>query len=562
VALPYAIASSQTDAKSPVDDNLMDSIRLDLDYLDAALSTGSALFTMNVNGNLAGIANFKKMLDTAFLYNEFQPSRVRVALKKSGLSGNLQIDVRKHKEPHTPIIGIDHQYEGTTQGVARVSPGLLTQSVSRSTAQISTQSITFAKSAINVTSIIHVGGNKWRYNLDSTPDSDYIVGKTVVIGGTTAGANDGTFLILERNQSGYDSIVVTNVSGAAQTGAAGTVQLQLMSYNFSNPISTEFSSGELALFASHSTGANNGSLEIYKINQAGNNIWVFNATGATQGGVAGNANVWRWKFATTTTVTDPDFHIGEKAKMASHTSGSNDGSFTITALNLGSNNIVVYNPSGVVQGGVAGTINTNRWIYSLPSDPSSQISAGQTIFATGHTSALNDGTFTVKQVNRGAVNNVVVYNESGVAQGGVVGSVRHTRKLVKFATNQSLNYTTDSYVELVGCPDRLYNYRNSSAPHKVLEINRGGGSNFNIVIDVPEASVQSSPAGYVSTEMKSILSSDFIVPVDITSVEPNQHVIAETTDIVSALITAGDVVGLYILEVPTGAPTDLTVTIH
>jgi hypothetical protein len=104
--------------------------------------------------------------------------------------------------------------------------------------------------------------------------------------------------------------------------------------------------------------------------------------------------------------------------------------------------------------------------------------------------------------------------------------------------------------------------RSSSAPHKVLEINRGGGSNFNIVIDVPEAEVQSSPAGYVSTEMKSILSSDFIVPVDITSVEPNQHVIAETTDIVSALITAGDVVGLYILEVPTGAPTDLTVTIH
>ena len=40
MALPYPIAPSQTDARSPVDDNLMDSIRLDLDYLDAVATQG------------------------------------------------------------------------------------------------------------------------------------------------------------------------------------------------------------------------------------------------------------------------------------------------------------------------------------------------------------------------------------------------------------------------------------------------------------------------------------------------------------------------------------------
>ena len=39
--LPYPISASQTDAQSPVDDNLMDSIRLDLDYLSSLFSGGN-----------------------------------------------------------------------------------------------------------------------------------------------------------------------------------------------------------------------------------------------------------------------------------------------------------------------------------------------------------------------------------------------------------------------------------------------------------------------------------------------------------------------------------------
>jgi len=58
MALPYPIAASQTDAKSPVDDNLMDSIRLDLGYLDGLISGGNYNMSFGIDGQLIGIAGF------------------------------------------------------------------------------------------------------------------------------------------------------------------------------------------------------------------------------------------------------------------------------------------------------------------------------------------------------------------------------------------------------------------------------------------------------------------------------------------------------------------------
>lgn len=562
MALPYPIAPSQTDAKSPVDDNLMDSIRLDLDYLDALVSGGNYNMAFGIDGELALINGFKRSIDTVPLYKSFTPITCRFGLRKSGLSGQLKIDIRKHIEVKLPITGIDHQLDLATQSIANIAPALATQSISLATPTIATQSISFAKAALNVQSIILLGNNRVRYNLSAAPDSDYAIGDSATFAGCTAGANNGTFVIVDINQSGHPSIVISNASGVAQTGAAGTAQLQLMSYNYVNPVSAEFVAGEQAVFATHTTGANNGTKTIYKVNQTGNNIWVKNATGVVQAGVAGTAQVGRWVYTYLAAVSSPDFTVGEKAKMASHTTGANNGNFTITALNSGGNNIVVYNPAGVAQGGVAGTANTNRWIYALPSDPSTNISVGQTAQLENHTTAANNGIFEVKQINRLSLNNIVIYNEAGVVQAGVAGNTRHTRKLIKFATDQSANFTLLSFIEMIGTVSQYYIKFNTRAPFQILEINRGGGANYNVVIDVPNAPLQSSPAGYVQTEMKSLFNNPPTLAMDVTSLESNEWLATSSTDFVAGALASGEKLGLYILEYPVGYPEDLKVTLH
>jgi hypothetical protein len=562
MALPFPISPSQTDAKSPVDDNLMDAIRLDLEYLDSLFATGAAIFNIQLNGPMNAYRTSKKALDFSPLFGEFQPGFVRTILKKSGSSGSLKFDIRRHLATKTPIIGIDFQYDAATQAISNVAPNLATQSITRSTAQITTQSITVAKSTLSINSIIFIGENKWRYNLSGAPDADWLIGKNVLISGATSGVNNGTFELVETNNSGFPSIVVRNNAGVSQTTAAGTVQLQLFSYNFINPVSTQFTAGEIGLFQAHTAPANDGSFEIAKINSGGNNIWVYNSVGVVQGAPAGTADVNRWKYGLLSPSSGPDFTVGEKAKMTGHTSAANNGNFPITALNLDTDNVVVYNPAGVVQGGVLGNINTNRWIYSLPTDPSSQINSTETVQLESHTAGANNGVFTVVQVNRSSVDNIVVYNENGVAQAGIAGNVRTTRKIVKFSSDQAANYSTLSFVELIQCPDSLYNYSDFKAQFPVLEVNRGGGSNFNIVIDVPTATNQLSPAGFVSLEAKSIFTSVPTISVDLTSLEANQMLKNTFTNIVSGLIPAATPLALYVLEVPLGIAEDFSVTIH
>jgi len=561
--LPYPIAPSQTDAKSPVDDNLMDSIRLDLDYLDSLVSGGKFNLSFGLDGQLIGAAGFKRAVDIVPIYNQFTPIACRFGLRKSGSSGQMRFDIRRHIEVKIPITGIDHQLDLLTQSISNIAPALATQSISLATPTIATQSITFAKAALNVQSIILLGNNRVRYNLNTAPDSDYAIGDSITFASCTNALNNGTFTIVELNQSGHPSVVISNASGVAQTGVAGTAQLQLMSYNFVNPVSTQFVAGEQAVFATHTTGANNGTKTIYAVNQTGNNIWVKNATGATQAGVAGTAQVGRWVYTYLAAVSSPDFTVGEKAKMASHTTGANNGNFTITALNSGGNNIIVYNPAGVAQGGVAGTANTNRWIYALPSDPSTNISVGQTAQLENHTTAANNGNFVVKQINRLSLNNIVIYNEAGVAQAGIAGNTRHTRKLIKFASDQSANFTLLSFIEMVGTVSGSYLKSDSREPFQVLEINRGGGANYNVVIDVPSAALQSSPAGFVQTEMKSIFNANPTLQNDLTALEPNEWVSGSSTDFVSPLvIPANATLGLYLFEIPAGDPQTFRVTLH
>jgi len=560
------IPAGDVDAKSPVDDKLMEQVNDNLIDLDSrTIAAGAKPFQLELQGKLKFITDWKRSICYGILNEAFQPSRCRFILKKSGLSGTLAFDIRKHTTPKTVITGIDHQYSAATQSIAQKGSSLSTQSIARTGTQILTQSITHAKAAQNIQSIIllgyvdDLGSNCVQYNLDAAISADTVIGDSIVMAGASAGANNGTFTIIDKNRGGGFNVVIANASGVAQTGAAGTTQEKIMSYNFTNPVASDFEAGYQHVFASHTAPANNGTLLVYARNNGGNNVWVKNATGATQAGVAGTLDNNFWRFAMTSAVSTTDYIVGEAAKTASHTTGANNvGALEIIAVNSGGNNVVLYNPAGVAQAGVAGNVNTNRWQYNLPSDPTSQITAGDTVYLSSHTTAANNGTFVAKELTSSAI---IVYNTAGVAQAGVAGSSVTTRKLIKFAADQSAVYSTDSWIEMQGCVGSTYNYIQERAPFKVLQVNRGGGANYNVVIDNPTGASQASPSGYVQLEMRSLFTSAPSLAVDVTSIEPNQMLVGTSTAFVVASIAAQTPIALYLTSIPTGDPRDLTVTL-
>jgi hypothetical protein len=571
MALPYPIASTQTDAKSPVDDNLMDSIRLDLDYLDTSIvGVQSFDYQFKMNGPLSALTpafGIYKRLDGAMVVKQQTLQFVRLYAEIPGTTGTLEIDLRKYRKTNTAITGIQKQYSASINSIAQVAPGLATQSISRVTPQIATQSISLFRPAINIASITPIGSNLSRINLSASLDSNWANGNSITVAGATAGANNGAFTIVRINDDGLNNIVVTNASAVEQTSASGTVQLNAWSYNYSNPVSTEFVAGESVVMAGHSNAGNNGTFTIFAINQAGNNIIVKNASGVAQAGVAGTADVTRWVFSYASAVGS-DFVVGERARMSGHTSGLNNGDFLITAVNQGGNNLVVSNPAGVAQGGIAGNANTTRWVYALPTDPSTQFVVGQSCVISGTTSGANSGTFEVKQINRLATNNIVVSNTSGVAQVGASGTLAHERTIISFASDQSAIYSTASNVEVTGTVSTA-----NQGYFDVVEVNRGGGANYNVVVINRASVAQNNPVGRVAIESKSIFATrpTLVYPHDSYSNTYNNEQIRFVTASGGALnaeatITATDVangilLGFDIVRIPTGAIADIVVQI-
>lgn len=560
MSLTYPIVAAQTDAKSPVDEQLMDDIRLNLEDLEGRIATsGSSDYQFKVNGYLdASSSRRRRRLDGAIVSQSVTLQRCYAMLEEGGDGGTLQVDIKRVSKPDTKITQLSRQFTSAINSIARAGSSINTQSVTRATAQVSTQSITLWKSAINISSIILVGNNRVRYNLASAPDSDWIVGDSVTFASCSNAANDGAFTIVELNQDGGYNVVVTNASGVEQSGATGTARLNAWSYNLTNPANSHFAAGESALFASHSSGGNNGTLPIYAINQGGNNIIVKNASGATQGGAVGTIDTNRWIFAFSS-AAPADYVVGENALTASHSTGGNNGSFPIAAVNSGGNNVVLYNTGGAVQGGAAGTVDTKRWVIFFSSDPSAQVSAGYTVYVTGASSSANDGEFVVKQVNRSTSDNVVVYNNSGVAQGGASGTLYTKRMLVKFAADQSATITTDSLITLYGTMRTL-----GDGNFDVLQVNRGGGSNYNAVVEMDSTSVeQVGAAGRVVFEAKSVFDTkpSFTIPPRTRNFY-GSHGNVSSNMVLNAtrkIIPAGTLLVLDLLSIPDGNPKNLTV---
>lgn len=564
MALDPEILTTEVDALSPIDESLMTGIRSNLVRLDTTIAGGLNIPAANfrLNGSLDMLTNGRvRRFDTCYIAGDQTFSSCQLFLDEPGTSGTLEADIRRITTPNIPITGITPIFSAATQSIARAGSALSTQSITRTTAQVATQSITQWKSSLNVQSIIGLGSNLWQYNLSAAPDSDWVVGDTVTFASCTNAANNGSFTIVRVNDYSSNSVIVTNASGVEQTGAAGTCTLRAYAYNLTNPASSEFAAGESALFASHTTGANNGTLAVYAVNSGGNNLIVKNATGATQGSAAGTLDVLRFSYNMSGAVTAADYAIGDTLLAASHTSAGNNGNFRITAVNSGGNNVQVYNSGGTTQGSAAGNVNSNQWVYTFSSDPSANLVVGDEVYFGSHTNTANNGQFAVRQVKRSGLNNITIQNQSGVAQAGAAGTAAHTHKLVTFASDQSANFVAgNSWIEIQGVPSSFYlTPLSSQLGHPVLEVNRGGGANYNVRIAVDGAApAQNAPAGWVSVESRSIFSTTPKIAISPDAARTLGQTMAQvqTTEAVFApgfSLSEGEKLGFYILSAPIGA---------
>lgn len=500
------IPASAVDARSPISEFLMELIKDNLDDHESRIQANSSFdFQFKANGYLTAIGSTRrKRVDGGLISKSSTLSACRILLEDAGEGGDIEIDIRRYLKPNVEITAVNALFRASISSIARAGSSLNTQSIARATPQISTQSIARYKSSISITSIVDMGmdistGNRlWKINLNSAPDSDY-VGRTITIASASSGGNNGNFTALRVKEDGGNNIVIVNASGVAQDSPAGTLDLDLWKYTYTNPVSSYFVAGETALFASHSNAANDGTFTIFGINLGGNNIVVGNTSGVAQGGAAGNVNCNEFYYAMSSAVSSTDYVAGEYALAASHTSGNSDGTLLIKEVNPSAGNgLILYKSGGATQGGAAGTINTNRWVYSFASDPSADVSAGHSVIFSGCSSSANDGTFSVKQVNRSAGTNIVVHNTSGAAQVGSAGTGTSSRKKVKFGSDQSASITTDSRVTIVNCPTI------AEDDYDVLEVNRGGGANYNVVISTTGTTEQNGPCGRVAMESKSV----------------------------------------------------------
>ena len=562
MSLPFPIASTQTDAKSPIDQQLMDAIRLDLDYLNTQVSLPSGgsggITTFRVNGPIYHLRDrlingAGKKLDGAIVMNASTFTAAKLSLLKGGTLGDLEVDVKRNLIIDHPVVQVTAQYSGATQSIGKLGSPLSTQSVTTATPDISTQQITNVKPSLNIRSIINIGGNNWLYTFTGGTllDSDYEIGDSILFAGATSTNNNGEKTITQVNFDGLPSVVVVNATGVEQTTVTGTGILSMYSYEYLATVSTEFNAGEPVNFTSHTFAGNNGLKTIYAINSGANNIVCKFAGGQTQGGVAGTAACTRWVYAYAAPLDDTQYIVGESALFASHTSANNNGTYTIVKVNSGGDNLYVINSTGVNQAGAAGNVNTNRWIYNCPSDPITDITVGDFIELAGHTSGGNNGLFEVKFVNRFAGSNIEIFNPAGVLQAGVVGTHVTALKVVWFDTDFSASYLIDfSNVLLEGLKSQ-----GSNLAHEFLvkEINRGGFSNYNIVIYAEYLGLQDGASGRVATEARSI----FTVRPKITTGQAGQvrnYKKDTTATFTTDTIPVDSLLTMDIVTIPDGYP--------
>lgn len=566
MALPYPINANQTDAKSPIDQQLMDALRLNQDYLEGLIgaATSGGVLNFRVNGYLTRIRALLsqgagKRLDGGIITNAVTFTKANLFLDKTGDSGSLEVDVLRHKNVDHPIDNIEAQYSDATQSIGKLGSAITTQAVSIASPIVNTQTITRAKVAISVESVTDLGDGTTLYTFSGTTllDNDYQIGDGILFASCGNAANDGTYNITKINYDGLPSVVVDNAAGVTDGIAAGTAELNVMEFTYLASVDTEYVVGESVIMAGHTSGNNNGTFVIRKLNVGGNNIWLGVTTGTTQGAPAGTAQCTRWVHSYASPVEDTHYIVGETTFMSGHV-GTNNGSLVIRKVNSGANNLYVTNLLGAAQAGAGGTASTERWVYSMPTDPSTDddVEVGDLVKFSGHGLAVNDGVFEVKVVNRFAIDNIEVYNPAGEVQFGVAGNVEHTKKIVTFKEDFSALYVADtSKVELQGITTTDVDQRE----YDVAEINRGIGA-FNIVVHAENIAAQANEVGRVAREIRTIFIDRPKITVDST-ISTRNLVTNNTATFIVDPIEADTILTLEILEVPLGLPSTMVLSL-
>lgn len=582
MALLYPIAPSQVDAKSPIDEHLMaNGLKGNLEDLDSRIAgggggSGGGGSSFKVNGYLALLAEKPftaeqilpgpaYRLDGALYSGGGTLSGARLIAEDMGSGGTLEADLLRYTKPNIRVTGLQRQFLAGINSIGRAGSALSTQSISRSATQIATQSISRWKNNGTIESILPLGGGQVRITISGgTIDSDYKLNDYVSISGATSANNNGNFLIVRVSDDGGNNVVINNPNAVLQTAASGTLELAAWKFTFINPVSTEFAAGENALFSGHTTPANNGSFPIYAANVGGNTLIVKSLNIVAQNAPAGTVDTNRWLYALNAPAP-ADYAVGESAEMLGHTASGNNGKFPITAVNFGGNNVVVYNANGVVQGGAAGSVNTLRWIYTFSVDPSPNVSVGDAVETIDATDFANRKSYVALQVNRAAGSNIVVYNANGVAQASTGGNMFSSRMLVKLAAPIP-GLTTDSVITIEGTlsvpltnfPYSLAPYAESNGDYKVLQVNRGGGSNYNAVIETrgPE---QLGPGGRISLEGKSV----FQVKPSITVASFGAGVVSSNgvIDPIQGVIPDGTLLMMALTSIPKGSSRNVTLQV-
>lgn len=572
------VPNTDIDFKSPIDETLMLQMRDNDEFLLASISAGGtpSPLQFKVNGPLAVLrgqitSNIDNgnQIDGAMISEVQGWSRVRLGLRKSGSGGKVRIDIKRHRRVNHAITSIAHQLELTTQSVGRLGTAINTQAITLRTPTISTQAIVRTKAQINIQDIISLGSNRWRLNLEGGVllDADWLAGQKAVISGATNGTNNKEITIDYTNEDGHPSLIFTSVTGVNELNSPGVVNLQMFTYTFVNPvIAAGFALGESAIFAAHTTAANNGTFAIVRINDGGNNIIIYNTTtGAIpQAGVVGTVQSTRWVYTYLTAVLTTDYVVGESVLTATHTTPANNGTFVIRAINDGGNNLVVTNVAGVAQAGAVGTSNTNRWIYTFTPDPSLSIAVGDLISGFSHTAGGNNIVgLDVKELKRLALNNLIVYNVNGVLQAGAAGSVRSEKMIISFISSQAASYLINRSLITI---KNAFDVNNNKVYLPVIQIDRGGGANYNVTVKNPAALTsaasltQAYPMGQVDYESRSLFSTLPEISVSSVTSSSDEPCFGGSGAVFYAgTVLTDSIISLDVIELPTGLPQDLSV---
>lgn len=568
MALPYPIDPTQTDAKSPIDQQLMDAIRLNQEDLDFRLSSQSAggIVNFRVNGSLIRIRETLnlgsgKHLDGCIISNEAEFTKGKLYLERGAESGALEVDVKRHRELQHPIESIESLMTEAIASYDVLGSPLSTLSVSREASDISTQQINRVKPTLNIESIKALSDGNSLYTFSGTTplDADYKVGETIQISGASNGVNDGTFIILAINVDGLPSILINNPSAVDQDTPAGSIELDFFEYVYNSSVDPNFAEGESVLMSSHSTGANNGIKAIERTNDGGNNILVYVPNGATQGAPAGSGVCLRMRYTFASPVDVENYVVGELADFGGHSSANNNGNYVIKGVNVSGNNVIILNDvtSGAIQAGAGGTANTRRQIIGLATDPDTLIEVGDFINVSGRSGIhpTQDGNFEVKLVKKFGANNVVIYLGTNNNSSGAGGTLRSSRKLVKFREDFNTSYTVDeSTVALEGLfqSDPVEEFL-------VKEINRGGFSNYNIIIDAVDLADESATSGRVAREIQSIFTQR--PRLEFTAETPRKLQFDDTATFKAGGVINQDILSMDILEVPAGLPSTMVLSL-